>query len=287
VRAHRDVTFLVRPSTLSRLHSDGVRIRGVDRVSTTRVNAVTRAELDGPFDVVILGVRSDAVASAIDDMTAAVGVGTRVIPLMNGMAHLPPLIAAFGEDAVLGAAAELATSLLADGTIEEYRPGAQLKIGDLAGDQSDDLRPIAAELGVDGVTVSLTSSVLAAMWEKFAFITSTAALTCLAGDVIGAVARAAGGITLARQLLDEVKSVAAAERNPLADSAQIALNRILTDPASTFAPSMFRDLRAGRPVEGSVLSDLVTRARRHNISTPLLDAALVVIDVRAHRVAND
>jgi 2-dehydropantoate 2-reductase len=135
VRAHRDVTFLVRPSTLSRLNTDGVRIRGVDGVSTTRVNAVTRAELGGMFD----------------DMSAAVGVGTRVIPLMNGMAHLPPLIAAFGEDAVLGAAAELATSLLADGTIEQYRPGAQLEIGDLAGHQSDDLRPIVAELGVDGV----------------------------------------------------------------------------------------------------------------------------------------
>jgi 2-dehydropantoate 2-reductase len=55
----------------------------------------------------------------------------------------------------------------------------------------------------------------------------------------------------------------------------------LTDPGSTFAPSMFRDLTAHRRVEISVLADLADRARRHHIDTPLLDAALVVIDIRS------
>ena len=287
VRAGRDVTFLVRSRALSRLAAEGIRIRGRNGVSTTKVNAVSTSDLSSSYDVVVMAVRSSAVGSAVDDFRPAGGVGTRIIPLTNGMAHLSTLTTAFGTAAVLGAAAKLATSLLPDGTIEEVQPGAVLEIGSIDGaDGGDggDLGAIAAELAVDGVALSVTSTVLATMWEKFAFITATSVLTCLAGDVIGVVASANGGIGLAGRVLDEVDSVTAAEGHPLGSRAKAALHGLLTDPESRFAPSLFRDLHAGRPVEVAVLSDLAARARRHHIGTPLLDAATVVIDVRAQHV---
>lgn len=269
---------------LSRLDSHGVRIRSRNGVSTTKVNAVTTTDVGGIYDVAVMAVRSDAVGSAVDDFRAAVGVGTWIIPLTNGMAHLSTLTTSFGAAAVLGAVAKLATSLLPDGTIEEVQSGAAREIGSLEGGHGSDLSTIATELAVAGVTVSVTNTVLAAMWQKFAFITATAVLTCLAGDVIGAVAGACGRIGLAGRVLDEVDSVAAAEGHPLGGPAKSALLGLLTDPESRFAPSLFRDLQAGRPVEVSVLSDLAARARRHHITTPLLDATTVVIDVRAHDV---
>lgn len=283
IRAGRDVTFLARPRALARLTADGVRIRGRDALSTTPVNAITAADLVGPYDVVLLAVRSDAVEPAITDFHAAVGANTRIGPLMNGMAHLSTLVAAFGDDAVLGATAKLATSLLPDGTIEEVVPGVQLEIGSLDGSQSVDVSSTATEFAVNGISVSTTNTVRVAMWEKFAFITATAVLTCLAGDVVGPVARASGGTTLAGRILDEVDSVATAEGYPLSSPAKEALHGLLTDPTSSFGPSMFRDLRAGRPVEVSVFGDLTARARQHNIAIPLVDAATVVIDVRARQ----
>jgi 2-dehydropantoate 2-reductase len=282
-RAGRDVTFLARPRALARLSADGVRIRGRGGLSTTPVNAITAANLDGPYDVVLVAVRSDAVESAVDDFRAAVGGFTRIVPLMNGMAHLSTLTAAFGENAVLGATAKLATSLLPDGTIEEVVPGVQLEIGSLDGSPSGDISSVAREFAVDGISVSTTNTVRMAMWEKFAFITATAVLTCLVGDVIGPIARASGGTTLAGRILDEVDSVAIAEGYPLSGPAKEALHQLLTDPQSGFGPSMFRDLRAGRTVETSVFSDLTARARHHDLSIPLVDAATVVIDLRARQ----
>ena len=273
------MTFLVHPHTRGRLDSAGLRVRGRDGIWTTPVNAVTVPELRGSYDVIILGVRSDVVRQAIDDVAGAVGPGTRIVPLLNGMAHVAVLTAAFGADAVLGAAARLATSLLPDGTIEEVVPGVQLQIGILDGAYTDTLDRVVAELGVPHVAVTIVPDVLMAMWEKFAFITTTAVLTCLAGDVVGEVARTAGGPALARRVLTEVTSVAAAEGYPLARPVSEGLESTLTDSASTFAPSMFRDLRAGRPVEKTVLLELTARARHHGIDTPLLDATLVVIDV--------
>ncbi|MBJ7341133.1 2-dehydropantoate 2-reductase [Mycolicibacterium sp.] len=280
LRAGRHVTFLVRPKTLSRIVSNGIQVRsgGVD--TAVDVNAITTANLEGSYDAVILAVRSDAVASTIDDVRPAVGSGTKIMPVTNGMAHLDIMVAAFGEDVVVGAAAKLATSLLADGTIDEVARGVQLEMGALDGKPSAELDSLATEFGVDGISVTVSAAIRTAMWEKFAFIASTAVLTCLSGDVIGAVARAEGGISLARRVLDEVAAVAAAEGHPIADSTIATLTGVLTDSSSQFAPSMFRDLHAGRPVETSVFADLATRARQHDISTPLLDASIVAINVR-------
>ncbi|MET0701015.1 MAG: 2-dehydropantoate 2-reductase [Mycobacterium sp.] len=281
IQAGRDVTFLARARTLDRLKSDGVRITGAAGESITPVHAIGAADIDASYDIVLLTVRSDVVAPAIEDVRAAVGAGTKIVPVLNGMDHLATLIAAFGEAAVLGATAKLATSLLPDGTIAEVAPGVQMEIGSLG--ESGEPTGVATEFAVDGISVNVVNDIQQAMWEKFAFIVSTAVLTCLAGDVIGAVARAQGGSTLAGRVLDEVAAVAAAEGYPLGESMRSALAKLLTDPTSTFGPSMFRDFHAGRPVETSVFTDLAARARRHNIATPLLDASVVVIDVRANR----
>jgi hypothetical protein len=46
---------------------------------------------------------------------------------------------------------------------------------------------------------------------------------------------------------------------------------------------MFRDMEAGRPVEVNVLTELADLERKHNIATPLLDAAIVVVDASNNR----
>ena len=217
VRAGRDVTFLVHPGARARLAS-GLRIRRGADVVTIPVNAVTAADVDTAYDVVVVAVRTDAVESAIRDVGAAVAAATRIVPVMNGMRHLSLLTAAFGRDRVLGAATRLATSLLPDGTVDVVTPGVEIGIGQLDGAASAALtcggRAQGAQHRRDG-----RLDIIAGMWEKFGFITSTAALTCLVGEEIATAVRADGGIALARNVLDEVASIAAADGSPLAERA--------------------------------------------------------------------
>lgn len=276
--AGRDVTFLVRPARLERLAADGLRMRHSNGIDAIPVHAVTASGMRGSCDIVVLAVRSNMVASAIDDLTGAITPNTRIVPVVNGIRHLALLTDVFGQDVMLGVTARLATSMLPDGTIEEVAPGIQFEIGQLDGGRSSALSRTVDELEVDNIAVTIRTDPVAAMWEKFAFITSTAALTCLVGQNIGTAAQAAGGRDLAQAVLTGVAAVAAAERHPLGPSTQSALATFLTDPASAFAPSMFRDMKAGRPVEVTVLTELADYARKHNIATPLLDAAIVVVD---------
>jgi len=282
--AGRDVTFLVHPRTLEKLGSGGLRIRHGTEIQTLRPDAVTASDVRGPYDLIIVAVRTDAVGAAVVDIRDAVVPETRIVPIMNGIRHLSLLTTAFGQERVLGAATRLIASLLPDGTVNVLTRGIQMEIGQLDGGGSDALDRTASALDVRQISVAVRSDVIAAMWDKFAFIASTAVLTCLVGDEIGPITRADGGIDLAHRILDEVVSVAAAEGYPLADASRSGLEGILTDQSSTFGPSMFRDMSAGRPVENTVLGDLADRARAHRISTPLLDASIVVIDVHNRRV---
>jgi 2-dehydropantoate 2-reductase len=282
VKAGRDVSFLVHQSSFERLTAHGLRIHGKSGTSTLPVRAVTASQLEGNYDVydvIVLGVRSEVVGSAVEDFRGVVTPDTRILPLVNGMAHMSVLTAAFGEQAVLGAAVRLATSMLADGVIDEVAPGVALEVGQLDGGTSDIFDAVVQQFRVDNVAVRVRSDMVAGMWEKFAFISATAVLTCLTGSVVGVVARTTGGPALGRRVAAEVSAVAAADGYALSPAARSGLDGTLTDPASNFAPSMFRDLSAHRRVEVGVLADLAERARRHHIDTPLLDATLVVVDM--------
>jgi 2-dehydropantoate 2-reductase len=278
----RDVTILVREGTRKRLATAGLRIRDVSGdVRTTPVRAVGADGIDTTFDLVLMAVRSDAVAAAIADVVPAVGPQTRVLSVGNGMAQLQALRDAFGDHRVVGAAAEMATSLV-DGIIDVSLPGVRLTIGVLDG-TSDPPAPVAAELAVAGVEVTVVDDVMSVMWTKFVFIASTAVLTCLTRGTVGDVASVDVGPSLADAVLDEVLSVVDSETDRLPST--VALRAKLKDPAWQFGPSMFRDLMAGRRVEVGVLTELAAGARRHARMTPLLDAAVVAIQLHNSRLA--
>lgn len=276
----RDVTFLARERTRARLVSHGLRLRdtsGDTRI--TQVRSVISDELDSAFDVVVVGVRSDAIDAAIADMGSAVGSNTTLIPLGNGVAHVEALRGAYGDSRVVGATAEMATSLLADGVIDVSQDGVRMTIGALDG--SAELDSVAAELRVDDVDVAVVDDVVAAMWSKFLFIVSTATLTCLSRGTVADIARNDNGVRLADQVLGEVAAVVTAATGEVPDSA--ALRARLNDTTWEFGPSMYRDLMAGRRVEVGVLSEMAAHARSHAVVTPLLDAATIAIRLHNHR----
>src|SRR5262249_48923420 len=78
IAAGRDVTFLVRPHTLSRLSANGLRLRDGAGLRTVDVNAVVAADLHTIYDVIIVAVRASAVESAIEDIRPAVGAESRI-----------------------------------------------------------------------------------------------------------------------------------------------------------------------------------------------------------------
>src|SRR5262245_66324332 len=103
--AGRDVTFLVRPARAARLAATGLTICSpAGDVHLPSPPTVLSSDIRDPFDVVILSCKAYDLGGAIDSVASAVGPGTVIIPLLNGMRHLDDLDARFGQERVLGGA---------------------------------------------------------------------------------------------------------------------------------------------------------------------------------------
>ncbi|MFF8029854.1 2-dehydropantoate 2-reductase N-terminal domain-containing protein [Streptomyces sp. NPDC007896] len=116
-RAGRDVTFLVRAGRAQLLERRGLRITGLDEETVLRPRVIRAGDIDAPYDVVLLAVKATGLERAVDDMAAAVGPHSLVVPVLNGVRHVDVLAARFGDQAVLGGVSKVATTLDAQGDI--------------------------------------------------------------------------------------------------------------------------------------------------------------------------
>ncbi|MEV6650832.1 ketopantoate reductase C-terminal domain-containing protein [Streptomyces sp. NPDC051219] len=132
----------------------------------------------------------------------------------------------------------------------------------------------------------MSADIVAAMWHKWVFITTAGALTCLMRGTVGDVNAVPGGSAVARAVLAEAAAVSAAAGYSVPEDELAATTATMTQAGSPFAPSMYRDVVAGRPTEVEhVFGDLLTRARALSVETPLLDLATLSLRVHQHRAA--
>ena len=132
-----DVTFLVRPRRASQLQNDGLIVRTQDGEICNSVRAIQKHEVDGPYDVVLLACKSYDLSGALEAIAPAVGSGTAILPLLNGVRHIEALQARFGKTHVLGGLTAINAALLPDGTIQQSQLRINMNVlGELDGVQS-------------------------------------------------------------------------------------------------------------------------------------------------------
>ena len=280
IQAGRDVTFLVRPARAEILRRDGLRILSPHGDALLQPKLVTTGEIDGAYDLVVLGVKGYALDHAMRDMAPAVGPATTILPLLNGMRHIDRLVDAFGAEAVIGGVALVATQIDAEGRIVQLADVQQVRYGERDGQTTPRIRAIDVALRGAGFDAGLSSSIVQDLWDKWVMLASLGAVTCLFRGPIGAVAAVPGGAELARAILDECAAIATACGHRPSDVYLGRQAETLTAEGSSMTSSIYRDMRQNAPVEvDAILGDLLDLARQHSTATPLLTAAYVNLRV--------
>ncbi|MFC9699206.1 ketopantoate reductase family protein [Streptomyces sp. NPDC056943] len=283
-RSGQDVTFLVRPARAAALRERGLRVVGRDEEWVLTPRLVTADELTGPYDLVLLSVKSTGLDRAVEDIAPAVGPDTAVVPLLNGLAHIDVLNARFGASAVLGGVAKVVTTLDDSGDIRRLAPLAHLAFGEQDGTVSARVERIRAVFDASGIDAPVPDRVLTAMWHKWVFITTFGAVTSLMRGTVGDVYDTPGGPALGPAVLDEAAAVAAAAGHPVPEAERAATLAVVSASGSPMVPSLYRDLTAGHPTEVEHLfGDLTDRARALGVATPLLDLATLHLRVHQRR----
>ncbi len=275
VEAGRDVTFLVRPRRAQQLRSDGLVIKSPHGDITLTPKLLLTEQLAEPFDLVLLSCKAFDLDAAMASIRAAVGPGTVILPLLNGLAHLDALDAAFGAERVLGGQCVIAATLDGDGHVVQLAPMNAITFGERDGTLSPRVQAIAMELGGAGFEVHASTAILQEMWEKWVFVATLAGVTTLMRGPVGAIMASPGGPEFILGVLDECCAVAeAAGYSPRAPS--LARTRaLLTAEGSPLTASMFRDIQAGAPIEANhMIGDLIARGEACKIPVSRLHIIL-------------
>ena len=288
VQAGRAVTFLVRPERAAGLREHGLRLKSPHGDAVVRPNLVTAGVIDGKYDAVLVTVKSFALEAAIEDFAPAVGEGTIILPVLNGMRHMDRLAARFGRGAIGGCAAKVAATLDEEGCIVQLAPFQDIAYGEMDGTRSSRIMAVDDFMRGASFEARLSANIALEMWEKWALLATLGGVTCLMRGNLGEIEAAPGGADFLMRFFEEVASIIGAVGVPL-EAAFLAQARAVLTAAkgSSLTSSMYRDLIAQRPIEADqILGDLLARAAGAAFSAPLLAAAYTNLCVYQRRLAS-
>jgi 2-dehydropantoate 2-reductase len=265
--AGRDVTFLVRGARANALAEKGLSVESPLGDFTVPVKVTTADAITGPYDLVLLTAKHYDLDAAIGAIRPAVGPGTAVLPLLNGLVHLDTLDRAFGNERVLGGVAYVGAVLQPDGRIRHINRLSGIAFGERAGGVNERARAIEQLFAGTPVSAPANENILQEMWEKFVMMATD------------------DGETLMRAALRECQAVAEAAGFSLRPQARDRVTAMLTERSSVNSASMRQDLEAGRRTEAdAILGDMRRRAEALGVDTPLLRAAYCHLQVHENRL---
>ncbi|MBU9831777.1 2-dehydropantoate 2-reductase [Rahnella rivi] len=273
-QAGQDVTFLLREKRALAVQRDGLTVHSPHGDFHFQPSVLQASQLTGPYDLILLTVKSFGLEAAIKDIAPVVGEDTMILPVLNGMKHIETLSQRFGEHALLGGLCKINATLDADGHIHQMTPMHQIYYGELSGEKTARIQRVDQAFKEAGFEAFLSETIMTDLWEKWLLLCSFGAITCTMHGNIGQVASAPGGTEFATGIVNEalttMKAFGYAERA----AAVAKVKEAVTDKHSEQTSSMYRDMTQGNPVEADqIVGDLVERAIRVGINVPLLQAA--------------
>ncbi|MQT91005.1 ketopantoate reductase family protein [Pseudomonas helleri] len=270
-KAGRDVTFLVRPQRLTQLEQHGLCVRSPAGDLDIKPQLITAAQIHSPFDIVLVAVKAYALESAINDMAAAIGPDTLILPLLNGMRHMELIAEKFGKDRLLGCACKVVTSLDESGRIIQQGMLNDITYGELDGSDSERVANVHAFMRDAGFNAKTSNTISRDMWEKWTLLAAMGSINCLMRGSIGDVVSVKGGREFADRVIDEVASIIQSVGCELSAPFLAEARRLLTLEGSPQTSSMYRDLTAGRAIEADqIIGDLLVRASAKGLKAPIL-----------------
>jgi len=287
VQAGADIRFLVRERRKAQLDAAGLVVRSPHGDFTVPVQALTQPQRAGAVDLVVLACKAYDLDAAIEAVAPAVGPETTVLPLLNGVAHIERLQAAFGAQRVAAGTCQIPATLNAAGEVVHLGTFHAITFGVLAGtapEAAPRLRSLETLLRTTPVQVRLADDMMLALWEKFVGLAALAAMTCLMRAAVGDILAADDGAALLGETFTACERVACAEGHAPRAAALAAFRAMFADPGSTMTASMLRDLEGGGRTEGAhIVGDMLARSRACGVDPGPLRAAWCHLQAAQHR----
>ena len=273
------VGFLARGAHLAALKRDGLRIFSPKGdLHVPKVEASDDPAAFGKADVVLFCVKLYDTEEAGRLLKPLLGPDTAVISLQNGIDSEERLAAIIGQKHVAGGLAYIFAQIDGPGVIRHNNQIHKIIVGELDGTRSARLGGFVEACNGAGFDAELSQDINTAIWSKFVFLASLAALTGLSRQPIGAILADEDLREMLRDAIGEVAALGAAKGIKLApDAVERGMAFAATLPPASKASLAF-DLDKGNRIEIEGLSGTVFRlGRTLGVPTPVHRAAYAAL----------
>jgi 2-dehydropantoate 2-reductase len=177
-----DTSILVRPTRQRQLISHGLKLSSPFGRFATPLKIVVPTDIVAPFDVVIVAARSNVFQMGLFLARNAIGPGTLIIPLFDGVSHFDLWCERYPQNAVALACFECRATLDVDGIVRQSGPKGRLQLGLLHGSGAERLADLAVSLNGRRFQAAIeTGGLQAKVWARHVFLAAAAGATRLSG----------------------------------------------------------------------------------------------------------
>jgi 2-dehydropantoate 2-reductase len=273
-RAGHEVTVVARESTAELIAERGISI---DSVTFGKFVSHPRAvaRLEEPTDALIVATKAAGMTDALDRVVVEPPL---VLPLLNGLDHLPVLRRRFASDTVLAGAIRVEADRPEPGVVIHTSPFLLITMAG-AGSSAPGIAALSGALGDAEVPFKVLGSEPDVMWSKLVRLNALACTTSAYDKLLGEIRSTP---ELRADLVGAMEEAAAAGRAEGADVDGKTAIAELEKAHATLGSSMQRDISAGRTPELDAIPGSVLRAAaRHGLSCPTIEKLVAMIAVRA------
>jgi len=280
------VSFIARGAHLEAMRKHGLQVKSIfGNFTVSPVQATHDPAEVGPVDVIFFCTKTYDTDTAAEAIRPAVGPGTTVLSLQNGVDAVERIGAVVGMEHMLGGATWISSAVEAPGIVKQVSQFRRLVFGELDGSRSERVESIFQVLEKTGITVEITDDVGKLLWTKFVFIGANSSLGSLTRLSIGEYRAVPETRRMFTGLMAEIEAVARAKGVHLDTDVIRKTLDFVDNSAPHIKPSMQLDVESGRRTELESMIGVIGRTGRSvGVATPIADfvyAALLPVELKA------
>ena len=286
-KSGQDVTFIARGENLTRLKTQGIRMKShFGDFDLAQVNATDSPVSVGYVDLILFCVKTYATEQAAKSMLPLIGPDTVVMPLQNG--NMTELLGEIvGIQHILGGLTYIFVNREAPGVINQTSNFHRIIFGELNGEKSSRAQAIHNVLEQCGVTAILSDDITRELWSKLMFISPIGAVSSIVRLPVGEYRNVPETRALLLNAMKEIDMVAKSKGVNF-DSNIVAQKMELVDNLNPQSmTSMQRDIMAGLTSEVEELVQAINvMGNQNGIPTPtyqFMYSVLKPVEVRARQ----
>lgn len=276
LRVGEQVTVVGREREVELIAKSGISLESARFGGVVGARPVAVTELAGSADILLVTTKATMLPQALERIKTRPGL---VVPLLNGVEHMPALRAHFGSSPVAAGTIRVEAKRSAPGRVLHSSPSVRIELA--ADDRAvqEDLRELAEVLQRAEIETMIGVGETQVLWSKFVRLAPLACTTTASGRQIGFIRSDPHWRRVLVAAIAEVVAVANTEGARIDPAVPLGE---LDAAHPTLGSSMQRDLAVGREPELDAIAGAVIRAgAKHGRECPTIAELAAAIAERA------